>query len=214
MSRRTGLGPAVVLAVLAVVASACSPGSSHNAQRKTQARTTTTVPAFSVTPTRDVTVSPLFASTGSGRPSTVRRSPTHIAIRPSVNRTLRVGFREHDVGGTGPQWEAVARDAVVVATLMTGAPLTNREIDFDVTGPLNGLGAGALLTIAVIALIRGDPLATNVTMIGTINPDGTIGPAGGNPYDISDVLAAHERPRRAQPGRGQRRRSIGGFRSL
>jgi len=182
-----------VLTVIAVVASACSPHSSPNANHKTQARTTTTVPAFSVTPTRDVTVSPLFVSAGSARPGTGNRPPTHVEIRPSVDHTLRVGFREHDVGGTGPQWEAAGRDAVVAATLLTGAPLTNREIDFDVTGPLNGLGAGALLTVAVIALIRGDPLANDVTMIGTINPDGTIGPAGGTPYDLTDVLAAHVR---------------------
>ncbi|HTD50636.1 MAG TPA: hypothetical protein VK771_08550, partial [Acidimicrobiia bacterium] len=193
MSRRTGLGPTVVLAAVAVVASACSSHSSPHANRTTHARTTTPVPAFSVTPTRDVTVSPLFVSSGSARPRPGSRPPTHVEIRPTADHTLRVGFREHDVGGTGPQWEAAGRDAVAAATLMTGAPLANREIDFDVTGPLNGLGVGALLTIAVIALIRGDRLGTDVTMIGTINPDGAIGPAGGTPYAIADVLAAHER---------------------
>jgi len=178
------------LAVFAVVVSACSPSSSHHADRKNPASTTTTAPAFALTPTRDVIVSPLVLSSA---PSKGPQPPTHVTIRPSVDHTLRVEFREHDVGDTGPQWEAIGRDAVVVATLMTGAPLTNREIDFDVTGRLNGLGAGALLTIAVIALIRGDPLDHNLTMIGTINPDGTIGPAGGTPYTVGDVLAAQER---------------------
>ncbi len=187
MSRRTGLVLTAVVAVVTMLASSCSD-SNGKADHKTEAETTSTVPAFSVTPTRAITVGPLYVSTRFPRPS-----PTvGVDIEPSVNHELRVGFHEHDVGDTGSQWEAVGRDAVAAATLITGAPLSDREIDFDVTGPLNGLGTGALLTVAVIALIRGDPIDNDVTMIGTINPDGTIGPAGGTPYEISDVVAAHK----------------------
>ncbi|MGO9877431.1 MAG: hypothetical protein ACLPVY_26935 [Acidimicrobiia bacterium] len=187
MSRRTGLALTAVVAAVTMLASSCSD-SKGKAGHKTDASTTSTVPAFSVTPTRAITVSPLYVSTRSPGPT-----PTvGVDIEPSVNHKLRVGFHEDHVGNTGAQWEAVGRDAVAAATLITGAPLSNREIDFDVTGRLNGLGAGALLTVAVIALIRGDPIDNDVTMIGTINPDGTIGPAGGTPYEISDVVAAHK----------------------
>jgi hypothetical protein len=190
MSRRTRLVPTAAAVVVALLASSCS-GASHTARKKSTAATTTTAPPLSTTPTRDITFAPLVAATGSrARPAS--SGAVDVDIRPTANRTLRIGFHETDVGDTGPQWEAAGRSAVAVATLITGAPLSNREIDFDVGGELNGLSAGALLTIAVIALIRGDSLASNTTMIGTINPDGSVGPAGGSPYKISDAVAAHK----------------------
>jgi Archaeal serine proteases len=48
------------------------------------------------------------------------------------------------------------------------------------------------MTVATLALMRGDKLKPDITMTGTINPDGTIGPVGGIPYKVDGVLAAHK----------------------
>ena len=48
------------------------------------------------------------------------------------------------------------------------------------------------MTIGVLSLLRGDKLEPDITMTGTINPDGTIGPVGGIPYKIDGVVAAHK----------------------
>src|SRR5262249_49494979 len=49
--------------------------------------------------------------------------------------------------------------------------------------------AGALKTVAVLSLMRGDTLNSDITMTGTINPDGTVGPVGGIPQKIKGAAA-------------------------
>src|SRR5665213_864346 len=49
------------------------------------------------------------------------------------------------------------------------------------------------MTIGVLSLLRGDKLDNDITMTGTINPDGTVGPVGGIPYKIQGVIAAHKK---------------------
>ena len=44
------------------------------------------------------------------------------------------------------------------------------------TGPIDGPSGGAALTVGVLAAVRGDELRSGVTMTGTVNPDGSIGP--------------------------------------
>src|SRR5215831_10757177 len=74
--------------------------------------------------------------------------------------------------------------AVTVATLLTGAPLQGRY-SFEITGQIDGPSAGALKTIGVLSLMRGDTLKSGITMTGTVNPDGTVGPVGGIPEKIA-----------------------------
>ncbi len=182
MSQLPRLKVVALLATATMVAAAC--GSSGKSANK---NTTTTVAA---TPTRAVTINPLFVSTDSAGHSTGGTEAVTVSIRPSIDHKLRVAFDETEVQGTGSQWQAAGWGAVAVATLITGAPLSDREIDFSVTGRIDGPSAGALMTIAVIALIRGDQLKPDITMTGTINPDGTIGPVGGIPYKVAGVVAA------------------------
>jgi uncharacterized protein len=54
---------------------------------------------------------------------------------------------------------------------------------------IGGPSAGAALTIATIASIRGLDIDPNVMMTGMINPDGTIGPVGGI---LEKVMGANE----------------------
>ncbi len=175
-----------VIAVLALVAAACGGGSS-----KSNPNTSSTVKvAGGANGTGSVTIHPLFVSTDSSGHSTGGTEAVTVRIAPSPDGKLRVGFNEDEVGGTGNQWHAAGWNAVTVATLLTGAPLSNRDVQFDITGKIDGPSAGALMTVGVLSLLRGDKLADDITMTGTINPDGTVGPVGGIPYKIQGVVAA------------------------
>ncbi len=176
-----------MVAVLALVAAACG-GSS----KKSSPTSSTIAVTSGVNGTGSVTINPLFVSTSAGGVSTGGTEAVTVRIGPSPDGKLRVGFNEDEVGGTGAQWHAAGWDAVTVATLLTGAPLTNRDVEFDITGKIDGPSAGALMTIAVLSLLRGDKLDSDITMTGTINPDGTVGPVGGIPYKIQGVQAAHK----------------------
>lgn len=105
-------------------------------------------------------------------------------------KNFRVGFSEDEVAGTGDQWRAAGWNAAAVATILTGSPLSGREIRFDVNGAIDGPSAGALMTVGLLSLIRDDKLRKDITMTGTINPDGTVGPVGGIPYKIDGVKKA------------------------
>jgi hypothetical protein len=113
-----------------------------------------------------------------------------IRLRRTESDAFRVGFTEDSVAGTGDQWRAAGWSAAVVATLLTGSDLGGVEITFDLTGRIDGPSAGALMTAGVIALLRGDEVQDDITMTGTINPDGTVGPVGGIPYKLDGAVAA------------------------
>lgn len=103
---------------------------------------------------------------------------------------FRVSFSENEVGGTGDQWRAAGWNASTTATLLLGEALTGRKIEFEVNGQIDGPSAGALMTVGVLSLIRGDKIRKNVTMTGTINPDGTVGPVGGIPLKVDGAVKA------------------------
>jgi uncharacterized protein len=129
-----------------------------------------------------------FASDGrsvQGGTSTVR-----VTVREKDSSELRVGFFESEVGGSGPQWRAAGWMAVITASLILGVDPSRYEFSFDVAGRIDGPSAGALMTAAVLAGYLGDEVNPDVTMTGTINPDGTIGPVGGIPHKIEGAAAS------------------------
>ncbi len=180
-TRLTATGLALV-----VVAAACGGSSS-----KSGGKSTTTKAQPAVVQRRSVTVWPLAYTTSGGTPHGVS-TPLEVDIAPSSDGKLRVSFSEDEVSGTGDQWRAAAWNTVTVGTLLTGAPLRGKEFTFKLKGRIDGPSAGTLMTIAVISLIRGDTLRKDVTMTGTVNPDGTTGPVGGIPYKVQGVVAAHK----------------------
>ena len=101
---------------------------------------------------------------------------------------FRVEFSENEVGGIGSQSQAGAWNAAIISTLLLGEPLEG-ELRFETDGLIDGPSAGALTTAGLIALARGEKFKKKVTMTGTINATGTIGPVGGIP---EKVLAAGE----------------------
>lgn len=129
-----------------------------------------------------------FASDGQtvqGGTSLVR-----VKVTPKNDTTLRVGFFESEVGGSGPQWRAAGWMSVITSSLLLGIDPSSYEFSFDVAGRIDGPSAGALMTVAVLAGFLGDEVNPNVTMTGTVNPDGTIGPVGGIPHKLEGAAAA------------------------
>jgi hypothetical protein len=129
-----------------------------------------------------------FASDGQtvqGGTSTVK-----VEVARKDGDDLRVGFFESEVGGSGPQWRAAGWMAVITASLLLGNDPSQYEFSFDVAGRIDGPSAGALMTAAVLAGYLGDEIDPTVTMTGTINPDGTVGPVGGIPHKIEGAAAA------------------------
>ncbi len=78
--------------------------------------------------------------------------------------------------------QASARVAALVASEVTGRDYRSYNYYVKVISEapiIGGPSAGALMTIAMIAIINNWSLNPKVTMTGMINPDGTIGPVGG-----------------------------------
>lgn len=73
------------------------------------------------------------------------------------------------------------RMAALVASEITGIDLANLDIIYDIYANatvLEGPSAGAAMTIATIAALEDKQVNNKVMITGTINHDGTIGPAG------------------------------------
>lgn len=119
-------------------------------------------------------------------------SRVRVSVRPneSGDGEIRVGFFESEVAGSGPQWRAAGWMAVITASLLLGKDPSKYEFSFDVAGRIDGPSAGALMTAAVLAGYLGHAVNPEVTMTGTINPDGTVGPVGGIPHKIAGAAEA------------------------
>jgi hypothetical protein len=89
--------------------------------------------------------------------------------------------------GAGDSWKAASASAATVATLISGTDPSTVDIRFHISSPIDGPSAGGILTVGLLASLRGIPLREHTTMTGTISPDGSIGPVGGT---ISKVKAA------------------------
>jgi uncharacterized protein len=182
-------------AAVAVLGTACSGGGDKSVattQTPTSAAVTTTA-STAVTTTAapkatTVTIHPLFVRSGGSAPASGGVGQEVVTMAPVDDGSLRVDFSEDEVAGLGDQSRAASWSAVTVATLLTGAPLEGRY-SFEITGQIDGPSAGALKTVGVLSLMRGDTLDSDMTMTGTINPDGTVGPVGGIPQKIQGAAA-------------------------
>lgn len=121
-------------------------------------------------------------------------SRVRVSVTPndSPDGEVRVGFFETEVAGSGEQWRAAGWMAVITASLLLGEDPSQYEFSFDVAGRIDGPSAGALMTAAVLAGYLGHEIDPSITMTGTINPDGTIGPVGGIPHKIAGAAQANK----------------------
>jgi len=185
---------ALISAGLLVGTAACGGGSKETSTTSattedsstTAAATETTAAGTDTTaapkPT-SVVIRPMYYDAGTGKGGLAEFT---MSLNDSPDNSLRVAFSEDEVGGMGDQYRAAVWNAVTVATLLTGSPLAG-EFNADVKGFIDGPSAGALTTVAVLALLNGDTLDPSITMTGTINPDGTVGPVGGIPEKITGL---------------------------
>jgi predicted S18 family serine protease len=101
-----------------------------------------------------------------------------------------VGFFQEEVEGTGQQWQSSGWIAVLLGSMLNGVNPTDYEFSFSSGGWIDGPSAGGLMTVGVLAALRGADVRDDVSMTGTINPDGTIGPVGGIPHKIDGAAKA------------------------
>ncbi|WP_197064749.1 S16 family serine protease [Leptolyngbya sp. KIOST-1] len=119
--------------------------------------------------------------------------PTTITMEPGRGALLGISFFESQLDVAGEQWRSSAWTAITNSSLLLGEDLNQYSFAFDAEGNIDGPSAGGLFTSSTLALILGDSLKSEVTMTGTINPDGSIGPVGGIPLKVQ---AAHEQSKR------------------
>ena len=182
---------------VALVATACSGGSTSSSSKTTANALTDTTAAASTVASSTATTAAAPTTTTTPAPTTVIIKPMFfnastkkgglanftMSVQPSTDGTLRVDFSEDEVAGLGDQYRAAVWNAVTVATLLTGKPLSG-QFRAEVKGYIDGPSAGALTTVGILSLLKGDSLKPDVTMTGTINPDGTVGPVGGIPEKL------------------------------
>ncbi|TWU29417.1 S16 family serine protease [Bythopirellula polymerisocia] len=104
--------------------------------------------------------------------------------------TIRVGVFESILGGTGQLWRATSWQAALTASQLLDFDPHAMQVAVSVEGKIDGPSAGALFTVGILPAVRGDQLNEEVTMTGTINPDGTIGPVGGIAYKLEGAAQA------------------------
>jgi cell pole-organizing protein PopZ len=132
-----------------------------------------------------------FASSAQG----IAGGTSKVAVSVEKNtgagaKELRVGFFESEVGGSGAMWRAAGWMAVITAGLLLGIDPSDYRYTYDVGGRIDGPSAGTLMTVVTMATILGHTVKSDVTMTGTINPDGTVGPVGGIPHKIDGAAKA------------------------
>lgn len=148
------------------------------------------VVAADVTPTVNVTVYPLAKVTTSTGKVFGSCHDTPITVGGAPAGEIRVGIIETRLDGAGDMWRAAAWQAALTASQLLDFHPQARQATFSVQGIIDGPSAGALLTIGVASAVLGHDLRDDVTMTGTINPDGMIGPVGGIRYKIEGAAAA------------------------
>lgn len=146
-----------------------------------------------LTPREILVVRPLAYFQDPGQPPAGTCLAARLEIGGAPEGRVRIGVYEPEVGGTTDVWRATAWSAALVAAQLTGYDSRALQISVEVGRSIDGPSAGALLTVALIAAIRGDKLHDGVTMTGTINPDGTIGPVGGVPLKIDGAAQAAQK---------------------
>jgi len=118
-------------------------------------------------------------------------SKATVSVRPAAEQDqLRVGFFEEEVSGIGQMWHSSGWMAVTLASMLLGIDARDYEFSFSTGGRIDGPSAGGLMTVGVLAALRGDGVDEDVAMTGTINPDGTIGPVGGIPHKVQGAADA------------------------
>ena len=127
--------------------------------------------------TAEVTVPVLWAAEQAGGNVEGGVEPAVVKVADSEdNPGFAINLNDVKSKGAGEAWTAASSSAAAVGTLASALSPRDLSIDFEITGPIDGPSGGAGLTVGVIAAARKTDLLDKVTITGTINPDGTVGP--------------------------------------
>jgi len=117
--------------------------------------------------------------------------PTEIIVDTNASESgYVVDLSSIEAQGAGPSWEAATASAAAFATLFSGTDPTRLRLNFTITGPIDGPSAGGLLACGLLAIFSGVPFKPDVTMTGTITPDGTVGLVGYIPRKLQAAAEA------------------------
>ena len=136
---------------------------------------------------RTVTVDALAYARGRISGVTV---PTRIMVGPNDTGEPMVAIAGDMSGGLGGMWRAATWMAAYQASGAVGRDLGHYSIQLVGKGMIDGPSAGALMTAAMMAAMMNVPGRSDVTMAGTVNPDGTVGPVGGIPNKFRAAIKA------------------------
>lgn len=101
-----------------------------------------------------------------------------------ADRSMSLAVSEDVPSGSGKMMRSALWVAAATAGRVMGDPLLDREITVSLKGRIDGPSAGALFTVAMLANMQGDTIVPDVTMTGTILPDGGVGVVGGIRYKL------------------------------
>ena len=103
---------------------------------------------------------------------------------------IRVGVLDSSIDATGRLKRATIWQAALVASQLLDYNPQAMQVMASTEGETDGPSAGALFTVGILAAVQGHALKDDVTMTGTINPDGVIGPVGGIPQKLEGAARA------------------------
>lgn len=165
MARHPKLAFSLSVLVLAVSLNACSSGPATGQLTRVDGGTQIVVPAL---------WADADSQEGGIEPATIWVDSS----RTSDTKAYEVNLTDVKAKGGGAQWQAATSTAAVLGTLFSGIDPDDVACKFEITGPIDGPSAGAILTVGVLAALKQQPLNSQTTMTGTISPDGSIGPVG------------------------------------
>ncbi len=117
-------------------------------------------------------------------------SDVNISVEKQNSGDLIIGFLESEVGGNGDMWRASGWMGTSVAAFLSKKDINQYKVEFTTKGRIDGPSAGTLMTVGVLSALLGDTILPDVTMTGTINPDGSVGPVGGIAHKLQGAKAA------------------------
>lgn len=159
------LSGAVALILLAAILTGCQTSSAMGTPREVNGGTQIVVPA-------------MWASAKTGKGGIEPASVWVDTDRTSQQLTYNINLSDVEAKGGGTMWRAATSSAAAIGTLLSGRDPDNVALSFDITGPIDGPSAGAILTVGVLAAFNKHTLDPMMTMTGTISPDGSVGPVG------------------------------------
>jgi uncharacterized protein len=173
VSRRPAVTRAVAVGLAALAAAAPAPAASQPA------------------PTgREAVVSVANYFRGTDGTCGGKSVPLRIRLDASPTKLLQIEFLEPRPNAIGPQFRTSGLMAGLVAATLLGRDVHGYRIGYAIGVNVEGPSAGALTTAALLALMRGQTVLSDVAMTGTVNPDGTVGPVSGIPEKLAGVVEA------------------------